>query len=68
MLDMDETLIHCSSGRVTSSEIEVELGDGEVGYVSIRPYALSFIKKMSKYFEMVVFTASEKDYADTILD
>ena len=44
------------------------MGEGEIGYVSIRPYALSFIKKMSKYFEMIVFTASEKDYADMIVD
>lgn len=37
-------------------------------YISLRPYALSFLKKCKKYFEIIAFTASEKSYADAILD
>ena len=44
------------------------LDDGEVGYVSIRPYAISFLKKMSKLYDIVIFTASQQSYADSILD
>ena len=40
----------------------------EKGWVSIRPYAISFLKRMRKHFEIVAFTASERSYADTILD
>jgi TFIIF-interacting CTD phosphatase-like protein len=29
---------------------------------------LNFLKKMSKYYEIIVFTASEKEYADSILN
>jgi len=37
-------------------------------YVSIRPYAISFLKKACKHFEIIAFTASERSYADTILN
>jgi len=37
-------------------------------FISIRPYAISFLKRMKKYFEIVVFTASDKAYADAILN
>ena len=65
---MDETLIHCQIDDSTESDIEVELEEGMIGYVTIRPYALSFLKKMSLFFEIIVFTASEKSYADAVLD
>jgi len=39
----------------------------EVG-LNIRPYAISFIKKMKKHWELIVFTASHQTYADSILD
>ena len=53
VLDMDETLIHY---------------DFSVRLFKIRPYALQFLVEMKKYFEVVVFTASVKDYADWILN
>jgi CTD small phosphatase-like protein 2 len=36
--------------------------------ILIRPYALSFLKKMSKKWEIIIFTASHQDYANAILD
>jgi CTD small phosphatase-like protein 2 len=36
--------------------------------ITIRPYTLTFLKKISKRWEIVVFTASHKDYADAILN
>lgn len=56
VLDLDETLIHF-----------VENPDGNSQFL-IRPYAQYFLKKMSKYYEIVVFTAAMQDYADYILD
>jgi len=37
-------------------------------YLSIRPYAISFLKKMAKKFEIIAFTASHQSYADVVLD
>lgn len=65
---MDETLVHCQMENQEVSDFELKLDDGEKIFVTIRPYALSFIKKMSQYFEIIVFTASEQDYADAVLD
>ena len=34
----------------------------------MRPYCHDFLEEMSKYYELVIFTAAVKDYADSILD
>ena len=34
----------------------------------MRPYAISFLKRMRKNFEIIAFTASERCYADAILN
>ena len=55
VLDLDETLVHffyTPSG----------------GTFLIRPYCLQFLEEMGKIFEIVIFTAALKDYADSILD
>ena len=54
VLDLDETIIHC----LDQQEI-VPL---------IRPLIKLFLSELSKYYEIVIFTASIKDYADTILN
>ena len=54
VLDLDETLIHC-------------LDQQEIMPL-IRPGTEKFLEEMSNYYEIVIFTASVKDYADTILD
>ena len=36
--------------------------------LNIRPYALTFLKKISKRWEVIVFTASTQSYANAILD
>ena len=55
VLDLDETLVHffyTPSG----------------GTFLIRPYCFQFLEEMSKIFEIIIFTAALKDYADSILD
>lgn len=56
VLDLDETLIHFE-----------ETPDGASHFL-LRPYAQNFIKEMAKHYEVVIFTAAQKDYADFILD
>lgn len=36
--------------------------------IKIRPYALEFLKKMRKFYEIIVFTASTTTYAKTIIN
>jgi CTD small phosphatase-like protein 2 len=43
------------------------LEDG-CGQFLVRPYAENFIEEMSKYYELVIFTAALSDYADWILE
>jgi Dullard-like phosphatase family protein len=54
-LDLDETLVHFF---MTPSG----------GSFLIRPYCFKFLEDMSKIFEVTIFTAATKDYADSILD
>ena len=53
MLDLDETLVHFEA-----SERKFK----------IRPNCITFLKTLSQYFEIVIFTAASQDYADWILD
>ena len=55
VLDLDETLVHffyTPSG----------------GMFLIRPFCIKFLEEMSEKFEIVIFTAALKNYADSILD
>lgn len=71
VLDLDETLVHSSFQPVQDYHylIPVEI-DGTVYnvYVYRRPHAVEFIKHLSKMYEIVVYTASLRKYADPLLD
>ena len=54
VLDMDETLIHSNPYRPSR--------------FAIRPNCRAFLAAMSPLFEVVVFTAGTKDYADDVLN
>lgn len=53
VLDLDETLVHFEA-----SERKFK----------IRPNCITFLKTLSQYLEIVIFTAASQDYADWILD
>ena len=55
MLDLDETLIHYED-------------EGTQGRFLVRPYTFPFLKEMSKYYEIIIFTAAMQDYADWIIN
>ncbi|KAI8840231.1 NLI interacting factor-like phosphatase-domain-containing protein [Chytridium lagenaria] len=71
VLDLDETLIHSTSSgsRYHDHMIEV-LVDKHVClyYVYKRPYADLFLKKVSEWYKVVIFTASMPEYADPVID
>ena len=55
VLDMDETISHT-----------LKLSFGY--YFLLRPGAIDFLKEVSKYYEIIIFTSSQKSYADNILN
>lgn len=55
VLDLDETLVHL-------------VEDEKEAYVQVRPYAEFFLKELSSYYELVIFTAATREYADIILN
>jgi len=74
IFDLDETLIH-------SFDNQDEVGCNEVVFIkldpdedpvpvgiNIRPFARECLQEAAKFFQVILFTASEKDYADPIID
>ena len=55
VLDLDETLVHY-------------IEEKDKHYVQVRPYAEYFISEMGKYFEIVIFTSAEEEYANIVLE
>jgi RNA polymerase II subunit A small phosphatase-like protein len=70
-LDLDETLVHSEfSDKDPNSipfDIEIE-GKKFTIFVSIRPGAQEFIKKLANFFELVIFTASMNVYAQPLME
>ena len=70
ILDLDETLVH-SSFEKCKADIELPVtmdGQDHIIYVKIRPRARDFLKKITKYYEVAIFTASVANYADPLID
>jgi len=70
---MDETLIHCvddieSENPDVVLSIKFPNGENVEAGINVRPWALHCLKEANKYFQVVVFTASHKFYADVVLD
>jgi len=62
ILDLDETLVHSSFKPLNNTcditlKIELE-GKTHSIYVQKRPGAEEFIERVSKFFEVIIFTAS----------
>lgn len=78
ILDLDETLIHSlSRGSPRSFHssgshckmIEIRINNmSSLYYVHKRPYCDYFLREISKWFELQIFTASVKEYADPIIN
>jgi len=72
-LDLDETLIHADInaeyGLEDSHLIKLEI-DGEINefMIFIRPFTNEFLQYTSENFNLILFTAGIKGYADAIID
>jgi CTD small phosphatase-like protein 2 len=48
--------------------VQFPSGESTSAYIFVRPYTKETLEKLSIDFEIIVFTASHKCYADEVLD
>ena len=71
VLDLDETLVHSSYTELESFDMRFSVTSEEElveVFVCTRPHLTEFLEKVSQLFEVILFTASRKQYADKLLD
>jgi Dullard-like phosphatase family protein len=71
LFDLDETLVHCVNTNETGhTNIDIDFPPGTTTTISvnIRPYVKELLSIVSKDFEVILFTASHKSYADKVID
>ena len=70
-LDLDETLVHSTLNPNTVSDFSIEVnlnGSLVIYHVHIRPYLKEFLEKVSKWYKIVIYTASLREYANLVCD
>lgn len=74
-LDLDETLIHCcnfdlqgSQGYQHAINYRSEKGIFITAKINLRPHLHDFLEAVSSHFDIVIYTASEREYALAIVN
>lgn len=71
VLDLDETLVHASLTPLPETDLTFEVAMPDTTeytvYVKRRPGLMDFLRHCSEKYELVLFTASKKIYADKLV-
>jgi CTD small phosphatase-like protein 2 len=74
VFDIDETMIHTIDERdhkAMRGQFKIKIRDGdrtEEISVNVRPYLMESLLELKPFYQIIAFTASERLYADAILD
>lgn len=71
VLDLDETLIHSTTRGMLDYDTTIEVALGNMScifYIHKRPYADYFLRQVSRWYDLVIFTASTCEYASPVID
>ncbi|XP_041085613.1 CTD small phosphatase-like protein 2-A [Polyodon spathula] len=71
VLDLEETLVYSSLNVIENAEhtFLTHFQDQQYKvYMNVRPYVQEFLERMSKVYEIFVYTSAKREYADEILD
>lgn len=72
VFDLDETLTHCTLNNIHLFDHQItivsEKGKEATIGVNVRPHAISCLTELANDFELIIFTASHKNYADCVID
>ena len=71
LLDMDNTLVNWTRKEQFwyDTKIVYDGFESDISfYVSLRPYLIEFLQALQPKFELVLFTAGVKSYADKVID
>ena len=83
VIDLDETLIHTSFQKIENPDLQIQLNNSIKSnslnnnqiptpkildaYIRIRPGVDEFLNQMSKYYDIYVYSASSKNYLNSII-
>jgi len=76
IFDLDETLIHCMGtreeceGKKIDKWVDLQFpGEDKISAgINIRPHAFECLERLSKLYQLAIFTASDSLYANPVID